>query len=171
MGEVIQPLGITSNTGCQIYHSIRLCILTRIQLVGSSFPEKVDQMISMLRKCIAGYLKRTHKFGIKLPQMVHEACAIDENNSKIFWQDAIWKEIEYLKIAFQIIPKGNKPVNGFQYINCHMVFHIKMEKFQRKACLIRGGHINKTLDTITYSIVVRRETLQVVLTMAVVHDL
>ena len=32
--------------------------------------------------------------------------------------------------------QGKKPPHGFQYINCHVVFDIKMEDFQRKACLV-----------------------------------
>ena len=73
-----------------------------------------------------------------------------------------------LKIAFKIIPKGEKPPNGFLYV---MVFNIKMEDFQRKTCLVAGGHMTHTLDTITYSSVVMRDTVCIALTMAVLHDL
>ena len=37
---------------------------------------------------------------------------------------------------------------------------IKMEDFQRKACLVVGDHMIDTLDTITYSSVVTEETVQ-----------
>ena len=57
--------------------------------------------------------------------------------------------MENVKFAFQIIPKGNEPPNGFQYVNCHMVFDIKMEDFQRKAHLVMGGHMTHTPDTVT----------------------
>ena len=70
--------------------------------------------------------------------------------------------MENVKIAFQTIPEGKKPQNGFQYVNCFMVFDIKMEDFQRKACLVVGGHMTHTQDTITYSSVV---------TMVALHDL
>ena len=42
--------------------------------------KKRDLIISMVRKCSAQYLKRTHKFGLKLPKMVSEAYAIDKMN-------------------------------------------------------------------------------------------
>ena len=37
--------------------------------------------------------------------------------------------MENVKIAFQIISKSKKPPSGFKYVNCHMVFDIKMEDF------------------------------------------
>ena len=37
--------------------------------------------------------------------------------------------MENVKMAFQNIPKGKKPPNSFQYVNCHMVFDIKMNDF------------------------------------------
>ena len=76
-----------------------------------------------------------------------------------------------MKILFQIIPKGKKPSNGIQYVNCHMVFDIKMEDFWRKACLGVRGRMTHTPDTITYSSVVMRETVCIALTMVALHDL
>ena len=52
-----------------------------------------------------------------------------------------------------------------------MMFDIKMEDFQRKACLVAGGHMAYTPNTITYSSVVTRKTLHIALTMAALHDL
>ena len=65
-----------------------------------------------------------------MPKMVNEAYTIDEKNGNTLWQDAIQEEIENVKIAFKIVTEYKKPPNGFQYVNCHMVFDIKMEEFQ-----------------------------------------
>ena len=46
-----------------------------------------------------------------------------------------------------------------------------MEDFQRKACLVTGGEMINTLDTITYSSVVTRETVYIALKLAELHDL
>ena len=62
-------------------------------------------------------------------------------------------------------------LNWFQYINCHMAFDIKMKDFWRKACLMMGGHMTHTLDTIPYSTVVNRETVCIDFTMTVLCDL
>ena len=99
----------------------------------------------MVKKCSAQYLKRIHKFGIKLPKMVNEAYLIDEKNGNSLSQDAIQKEMENVKITFQIILKGDKPPNGFQSVKCHALFDINMEDFQRRACLMVGGHMVHTL--------------------------
>ena len=104
----------------------------------------------------------THKFWLKLPKMVSEVYAIDKKNRNTLWEN--------VKIPFQVIPKGKKPPNGFQYINCHMVLDIKMD-FQRKIDLVVGAQMTHTPDTITYSSVVTRETLCIALTMAALHDL
>ena len=73
-------------------------------------------------------------------------------------------------MPFQI-PGDEKPRNGFQYVNCHIVFDIKMEDFHRKACLVAGGQMTNIPHTITFSSVVTRETLCIALTMAALHDL
>ena len=76
--------------------------------------------------------------------------------------------MENVKIAFQIILKGDKPPNGFQYVNCDMVFNIKMEDFWRKAHLVA---VTNTQDIITHSSVVTRETVCIALTMVALHVL
>ena len=51
------------------------------------------------------------------------------------------------------------------------MFDIKMVDFHRKACLVMGGHMTLTPDIITYLSVVARETANITLTMAGLHDL
>ena len=133
--------------------------------------KKRNQIFSMVRKCSAQYIKRTHTFGPKLSKIVNEAYTIDEKNGNTIWQHDIQKEIENVKIAFQTIPEGKKPSNGFQYVNCHMVFNIKMENFQRTAYQVARGPMNLTTETITYSSLVTKETVCITLTIVVLHDL
>ena len=102
----------------------------------------------------------------ELPKMVKEAIAIDEKNGNTLWQDAIQKGMESVKIAFQTIPKGKKPPNGFQFVKCHTVFDIKMEDFCRNDCLVAGCYMTHTPDSITYSSLVTRETVYIALIMA-----
>ena len=79
--------------------------------------------------------------------------------------------MENLKIAFQIKLEGERPTDGYWYVNFCVVFDIKMEDYGRKACLVVGGHMTNTLDVITYSSVVTRETVCIALTMVALHDL
>ena len=82
-----------------------------------------------------------------------------------------YKGDKNVKIAFQTLPKGKNPPNGYHYVNCNMVFGIKMDDFHRKVCPVVGGHVTLTWDTITYSSVVTRETVHIVHTMAEFHAL
>ena len=102
--------------------------------------------------------------------MIKEAYAINEKNRSTLWLDAIEKEMKDVKITFQTI-EGEKPPNGSQYVNFHMMFNIEMKDFQRKALLVAGSHMIHTLGTITYSDVVTRETVCIALTMVVLHGL
>ena len=76
-----------------------------------------------------------------------------------------------MKIEFQTLPDVKNLPNGYQYVNCHMVFDIKMENFHRKAPLNVGGHVTHTLDVTTYLTVVTRETVHIALTIAALPDL
>ena len=98
----------------------------------------------------AQYLKMTHKFGLELPKTVKEAIAIDEKNGNTLQKDATEKEMENVKIRFQIILDGKRVLNSSKYLNCHMVFKIKIEDFQSKAYLVVGGHMTHTLGVIIY---------------------
>ena len=88
--------------------------------------KKRDQIMYMVRWHSAWYLKITNKFGLKLLKTVSEAYAIDKKNGNTLWQDAIQKEMENVKIAFQITSEGEKMPNGFQYVDCLMLFELKM---------------------------------------------
>ena len=48
--------------------------------------KKRDRIISMVKRRSARYLKRTHKFGIKVPKTVQEAHDLDQNNGNTFWK-------------------------------------------------------------------------------------
>ena len=99
-----------------------------------------------------------------MPNMVDKAVATDKNRDTL-WQDTIQKEMENVKSTFQTIPKGKKLPSGFQYVNCPMMFDIKMNDFWRVASLVARGYMACTLDIITYSSVLTREAVCIALTM------
>jgi hypothetical protein len=49
------------------------------------------------------YHKRTHKFGIQVPNTWGEAMKLDEENGNTLWQDAIRKELNNIRIAFKVL--------------------------------------------------------------------
>ena len=135
---------------------------------------KRDRIISAVNK---RYHKRTHKFGIEVPKTVKRALKIDKENGNTFWKDAIDKEISSVRVAFQVVDSEEDIPQNSQYIECHMVFDVKMEvdktgTFRRKARLVAGGHQTTITDNVpTYASVVSRETVRIALTIAALNDL
>jgi hypothetical protein len=104
-----------------------------------------NRIISKLK---SRYWKTTHKFGIRVPKSVNEACKIDLETGTDLWTKAIVEEMTKVKVAFSRWDgdtleeaRGCKLLVGYQEIRCHMVFDIKMDgNFTRKARLVAGGH-------------------------------
>jgi hypothetical protein len=93
------------------------------------------------------YWRTTHTFGIRVPKTVEEALAIDEETGTDFWCKALGKEMTKVKVAWKsmdgITPEevrtGKEPsMIGFQEIQCHVIFDVKMD-FTRKASLLPVG--------------------------------
>jgi hypothetical protein len=70
---------------------------------------KRDRIISAVAKRSTRFLKRTHKFGIEIPQTVKEALELDRRNSNSLWADATPKEMAEVQKAFDILPDGKTP--------------------------------------------------------------
>ena len=61
---------------------------------------------------------------------------------------------------------------GYQQIECHMIFDIKLrENLQRKERLVGGGHKQETQASTTYSSVVYRESFHIALTIAALNGM
>ena len=133
--------------------------------------KKRDRIIAQVKQRNARYLKKTHKFGIEMPKSVQEALELDKKNGNNLWGDAIKKEMQNVRIAFDILPDGTTAPIGYQHVRCHMIFDVKMEDFRRKARLVAGGHTTEAPPTLTYASVVSRETVRIALTMAALHGL
>ena len=91
----------------------------------------------MLKAVKTRYARRTHKFGIQLPQSVEEALAIDRATNTTFWFDAIQKEMKNVRVAFKFLEKNERVPIGYKWIKCHLVFDVKMD-FTRKARFMLG---------------------------------
>jgi hypothetical protein len=102
---------------------------------------------------------------------VEEALKIDRCTNTTFWGDAINKEMQNVRIAFDILEDSSLPPQDYQFVRCHMVFGVKMEDFRRKARLVAGGHMTKAPATLTYASVVSRETVRLALTVAALNDI
>mmetsp|Transcript_24287 Transcript_24287/g.34810 ORF Transcript_24287/g.34810 Transcript_24287/m.34810 type:complete len:1184 (-) Transcript_24287:1334-4885(-) len=124
----------------------------------------------MLSAVKTRYAKRTHKFGIRVPQSVDEALAIDKETKTTFWFDAIQKEMKNNRIAFQFLDDDSKIPVGYKWIRCHMIFDVKTD-FTRKARFVAGGHMTDPPSTLTYSSVVSRDSVRIAFVLAALNDI
>jgi hypothetical protein len=75
-------------------------------------------------------------------------------------------------VAFSLIGKEGAPIPiGYQKIDCHMIFDVKMDNFAYKARMVAGGHTTDPPAVLTYASVVSRESVRIALTMAALNDL
>jgi hypothetical protein len=54
----------------------------------------------MIKTMKTRYAKCMHKFGIRLPQTIAEALAINQETNTTYWFDAIQKEMKNVCVAF-----------------------------------------------------------------------
>jgi len=114
--------------------------------------------------------KVTHKYGVELPTSVDEARKLDQKNGNTLWTDAINKEMENLKVAFDILEDGAKPPVGYNKASGHLVFDVRMT-LERKARWVKDGHKTPEPDWSTFAGVASRESVRIALTYAALNDL
>ena len=124
----------------------------------------------MIAKVRSHYWKRTHKFGILIPKSVKEALLLDDETGTDLWQKAIEKEIKNVMPAFTFLEQDEKVPIGYQHIDCHMIFDVKMD-FTQKARFVAGRHMTEKLASLTYSSVVSCDSVRIAFTVAVLNDL
>ena len=128
------------------------------------------RMIPLAKNRNARYLKKTHKFGIEVPKSIYKAYDLDENNGDTLWANTIVKDTK------DVSPDSRKLYNGYiwpivyQCMKCHMIFDVKMKDLSCKARLVTGEHVAEPPSTITYVIIVSRETVRTDLTLASMTD-
>lgn len=128
---------------------------------------KRDRIISAVNSRVT---KISHKYGIEIPRTIKAALALDVKNSDTFWRDAINKEMENLKVAFDILPEGKNAPPGYAKASGHLVFDVRMT-LERKARWVKDGHRTPEPGWSTYAGVVSRESVRIAFTYAALNDL
>ena len=114
--------------------------------------------------------KPNMKFGIEIPRNVTKAQELDAKNGNSYWQDAIKKEYDNVKVAFKLLEDNSKPPPAFKEITCHLIFEVKFN-LQRKAPYVAGGHLTDPPSTMTYLSVVSRESIRIGFLVAALNGL
>ncbi len=106
-----------------------------------------------------------------LSKLVDDALAIDRHSGSTLWVDAIVKEMENIRVAFNALEDDRNVPHGVQFVECHIIFDIKMEDFCCKACLVAGRHMTNVPAMYTYASVVTCETVHIALMLAALKSL
>ena len=103
-----------------------------------------------------------------MPKFFTEAIAIDRKKGDTLWWDIICKEIKNVRIAFEEFEGDKDDIPPrYQFVNCHMIFDIKMGKgFRRNARMVAGCHTTEAPVSLTYSSVVSIDAVRIALTVA-----
>jgi len=127
---------------------------------------------TIISKVKSKYFQRTHKYGLRIPKTWKEALQIDRENGDHLWEDAIKQEMKNSRIAFQAYDGEIKDLIGYEQITCHLIFDIKLsECFRRKARFVADGHKVSTPPSMSYSTVVSRDSVRILLLAAALNDL
>ena len=77
-----------------------------------------------------------------------------------------------IKEAVRVHDGTDKELVGYQQITGHIIFDIKLgEGFRRKARFVGDGHKTKPPTSVTYSSVVSRDSVRILLSIAAINDL
>src|SRR6056300_696374 len=127
----------------------------------------------VIQKIKSKYWERTHKYGIKIPKNIAEAIAIDHENENTLWQDSIKMEMANNRVAFEEFNGEIRNLVGYKQISGHMIFDVKLgENFRRKARYVADGHLTSAPSpSLTYSTVVGRDSVRILLLIAALNDL
>ena len=112
---------------------------------------------------------KSMKFGISVPDDIGHARRLDEQNGNTFWEDAINKEVDNVKITFQLL-EHNEPIPvASKLIFYHFIFDVKFD-LTRKARYVAGGHQNKNVPAqCTYASVVSRDSVRIAFLLAALN--
>ena len=82
-----------------------------------------------------------------MPKTVEKAKHLDQQNGNHLWWEAICKDMKNVMVAFVIFDGDVNDLKGYQLVECHMIFDIKMGKnFRRKYQMVSGGHMTQSCD-------------------------
>ena len=70
----------------------------------------------------------------------------------------------------EVLYHGEEDPVGYEHINCHLIFDVKMD-FRRKAHFFAGGHTTNLPAESTYARVVSQESVRIDFTIAALNDL
>jgi hypothetical protein len=133
-------------------------------------PSTLKRRERIVKAMKSRYVKKTHKYGIRLPKTTEEAYQIDHKTNTDYWHQAIMKEMKNNMVAFKFLEDGETIPVGSKWIPFHMIFDVKLD-LTRKAHFVAGGHWTDPPTQVTYSSVITRESIHIAFTIAALNEL
>ena len=121
--------------------------------------ERRNQIILKVKLRQKQFVKTNKKFSVEVPCNVKRARELDKKNGNTCWADVIAKETKNVQAAFDIILSGERVLNNYHCIHCHMISDIKPESSCHKARLTAGVNSTETPKGMVYTSVVPRESV------------
>ncbi|MEM7375799.1 MAG: hypothetical protein AAF587_44825, partial [Bacteroidota bacterium] len=135
-------------------------------------PWTLKKATRIIAKIKSKYWQRTHKYGIEIPKTINDAKRIDHSNGDTLWMDAVRLEMRNCRIAFEEHQGDMAELDNYQEITGHLVFDVKLgENFRRKARFCADGNKTEAPAAVTYSSVVSRDSVRLLLLIAALNDL
>jgi Reverse transcriptase (RNA-dependent DNA polymerase) len=159
-------------------YPVELAIYAKERKIGDEpafawwVPYVLRKQKRILQKVKTKYWARTHKYGIRIPKNIKEALEIDKEMGNTLWMDAIKLEMQNVRVAFEEFDGDPNTLVGYTQITGHLVFDVKLgENFRRKARYRADGHKMGAPASVTYSTVVSRDSVRILLTVSALNDL
>ena len=107
--------------------------------------------------------KKTHKYGVLVPNTVKEAYILIKGYGNTIWRDSISKEKKNNCVAFQVLDNDQDIPPGHTFLEYHMIFDVKMD-ITSKARIVANGAKTPDPKESTYSGVVSIESVCITFT-------
>ena len=88
----------------------------------------------------------------------------------MLWEDAIRKEMQEVRVTFNIKEKNMEVESGPEFLECYTIFDVKMD-FTRKARFVVNDAKTRDIPSSTYAGVVSKETVRIAFTYVALNDL
>jgi hypothetical protein len=157
----------TLNSVSKTIHRIRR-MYKHIDWKESTYPHSRK----VIRRGKAYPIQMQSLLGVEVPRNTREALRLDKKNNNNLWKMAMKKEIQGIQDhgTFLFLPPGALPPEGYQEAPLRMIFTVKSD-LRRKARLVAGGHKVNAEGHISYSSVVRMDSIRLLNVIAKAQNL
>jgi hypothetical protein len=77
-----------------------------------------------------------------------------------FWMKALEKEMKNIEPAFEFWDDDLTTVAGYQHIDCHMIFDMKIT-LKQKVQYVAGGHQTEHTKEVTFASILTRDSIRI----------